>query len=181
MRRFRALIVVLVAMWLVEALNLVVGHRLNAFGLLPRSGPGLVGIVTAPFLHAGLSHLASNTASIAVLGGLVSLYGERSFINVTAFVTLTGGTAIWFFARSAFHVGASILVFGYFGYLLARGWHERSATSIVVALAVVALYGGLLWGVLPSRGVSFEGHLFGLLAGVGAAFLRLGRTDSVVS
>ncbi len=73
-------------------------------------------------------------------------------------------------SRSAVHIGASGLVFGYFGYLVARGWYERKLGSILLAIAVIILYGGLILGVLPARGlVSWEGHLFGLIAGVLAA------------
>ena len=77
---------------------------------------------------------------------------------------------MWLLGRSAVHIGASGLVFGYFGYLVARGWYERRLGSILLAIAVIILYGGLILGVLPARGlVSWEAHLFGLIAGVLAA------------
>ncbi len=176
LRRVRALAIVLIAMWLVEVVNWALGHRLNAYGIEPRTVGGLGGILAAPLLHASFAHLASNTVGLAALGALVSLRGERCFVVVTVFVALAGGLATWLFARSAFHVGASLLVFGYFGYLLTRGIVERTASALIIALLVATVYGGLLFGVLPSRGTSFEGHFFGLLAGAGAASLRLTGT-----
>ena len=173
LERWRALFVLLVAMWLIELINLALGHRLNQFGILPRTASGLTGVVAAPFLHASLSHLASNTAGLVALGGLVALRGERPFLRVSLFIALVGGLATWLLARGAYHVGASLLIFGYFGYLLARGVIERTPAALLVALAVAVLYGGLLWGVLPSAGTSFEGHFFGLIAGVGAASVRI--------
>ncbi len=178
LKRWRSLAIGLALMWAVAVVNALLGHRLNAFGILPRDVDGLVGIALAPFLHGGFSHVASNTAGLLLLGGLVAMRGERSFVAVSVFVALVGGLATWLFARSAYHVGASLVVFGYFGYLLARGVVERTPGAIAVALLVIAAYGGLLWGVLPARGVSFEGHLFGMLAGIGAASLRIGATNS---
>ena len=88
-----------------------------------------------------------------------------------------GGVGVWAFGRSAIHIGASGLVFGYFGYLVARGWYERKISSILVAIVVIVLYGGLIVGVLPTPGlVSWEAHLFGLLSGVMAARYQRGNT-----
>jgi membrane associated rhomboid family serine protease len=80
---------------------------------------------------------------------------------------LLSGAALWLLGRSAYHVGASSVLFGYFGYLVARGWYERSVTALLVAFLTLVLYGGIVWGALPMRSyISWEGHLFGLLAGV---------------
>ena len=102
--------------------------------------------------------------------------GSKTLIGVSLFVVVLGGLLAWFVGRPAVHIGASGLVFGYFGYLLAQGWYERSFVSIVVAVAVLLLYGGMIFGVLPQGGfISWEGHLFGLIAGVLAA--RMGRDE----
>jgi len=86
------------------------------------------------------------------------------------------GAALWLLGRSAYHVGASSVLFGYFGYLVARGWYERSVTARLVVLLTLGLYGGIVWGVLPTRPfISWEGHLFGLLAGVLVARLATPR------
>ena len=93
---------------------------------------------------------------------------------------MVGGVAVWGLGRTAIHVGASGLVFGYFGYLLAKGWYDRKPSSILIAIAVLLLYGGLIFGIIPTRGfISWEAHLFGLIAGLLAARLtkKKGRTE----
>ena len=168
----------LTVIWAVEILNGFMGHRLNEWGILPRATQGLIGIPLSPILHGSFNHVLSNTIPFLVLGGLVGLRGSQALMGVSLFIIVVGGVAVWLLGRSAIHVGASGLVFGYFGYLVASGWYDRRPSTILAAVAVIFLYGGLLFGVLPTRGfVSWEGHLFGLLAGVLAARLmrREGR------
>ena len=158
------------AIWVVELVNGSMGHQLNAWGILPRTIHGLAGIPLSPFLHGNVSHVTSNAITFLGLGGLIGLRGRLVLLRVSLFIILLGGVGVWAFGRSAIHIGASGLVFGYFGYLVARGWYERRLGSIVLAIAVIILYGGLVVGVLPTPGlVSWEAHLFGLIAGVLAA------------
>jgi membrane associated rhomboid family serine protease len=166
-------LVFVVTMWLVELANLVSGYALVGFGIQPRLPSGLWGIIFAPFLHGSLAHLVANTVPFLVLGWLVALRGLREFFFVTGWVMLIGGGAVWLLGRPfSVHVGASGLIFGYLGFLLARGVLERSVLSVVLSLVALLLYGGAIWGVLPvSERVSWEGHLFGLLAGVAAGRL----------
>ena len=146
------------------------GHQLNAWGIFPRSVHGLAGIPLAPFLHGSFGHVISNSIPFLVLGGLIAFRGRQVLLRVSFIVIGVGGSAVWLLGRSAVHIGASGLVFGYFGYLVARGWYERKLGSILLAIVVIILYGGLILGVLPARGlVSWEAHLFGLIAGVLAA------------
>lgn len=154
------------AIWCVELLNILLGRALNVFGILPRVLHGLSGVLAAPFLHVGPGHALANTVPLLVLGWMVALRGSVRFLRVAALVTVLGGLAVWLLGRPGYHVGASGLVFGLFGYLLAGAWYERSLQACAAALLALALYGGLFWGLVPSRGVSAEGHLFGLLAGV---------------
>ncbi len=170
MSRFRALGALLMILWLIEIVNLLTGHRLNGFGLTPRTLDGLPGIALAPLLHGSLAHLASNTAGLIALGGLVALRGERHFVAVSVAIALLGGTLVWLLGRPALHVGASGLVFGYFGLTVGRAWHERTWDAVVIGLAVIGLYGGMLWGLSPLQGhVSWEGHAAGLVAGFAIA------------
>ena len=156
--------------WVVEIVNASMGHQLNAWGIFPRSVHGLAGIPLAPFLHGSFGHVISNSIPFLVLGGLIAFRGRQVLLRVSFIVIGVGGSGVWLLGRSAVHIGASGLVFGYFGYLVARGWYERRLGSILLAIAVIILYGGLILGVLPSRGlVSWEAHLFGLIAGVLAA------------
>jgi membrane associated rhomboid family serine protease len=112
----------------------------------------------------------SNTIIFLGLSSLIAPRGSKILLWVSLFIILLGGVGVWVLGRSAIHVGASGLVFGYFGYLVSRGWYERRPGSILVAIAVIVLYGGLIVGVLPVPGfISWESHLFGLIAGVLAA------------
>ena len=182
------LLVVFVALlWGIEAVNgLLLGHDLNDYGLSPLALPyrglsnwelsasylagSVRGILLSPLLHGSFSHLLSNTLTLIPLGAVVAARGAKTLAGVSLFVVVLGGLLVWLVGRPAVHVGASGLAFGLFGYLVARGWYERSFVSILVALIVVMLYGGMILGVLPQGGfVSWEGHLFGLIAGVMAA------------
>ena len=115
----------------------------------------------------------SNTIPLIILGGLTITAGSKRFWTTTVGITLLSGVLVWLFARGAYHVGASGLIFGYFGALLTRAVIERSILSIVIAFVTITLYGGLFWGILPIRShVSFEGHLFGLIAGIAIVWLE---------
>lgn len=162
-------------MWVAEIVDLLLFLHLERYGIHPRAVLGLVGILAAPFLHADFAHLMLNSLPFIVLGGTVLLSGIRVFWGVTIFVTLVGGLGVWLFGpKFTNHIGASGLIFGYLGFLLARGVFEKSFLSIVIALAIMVGYGGLLWGVLPGQdGVSWQSHLFGFLAGVAAARLTV--------
>ena len=154
-------------LWAIECVNMLLDHRLNRWGILPRTLTGLRGIPLSPFLHGSFTHLILNTVPLITLGSLVAFYGTRVFLTVSLWIVLLSGAALWLLGRSAYHVGASSVLFGYFGYLVARGWYERSVTALLVALLTLMLYGSIVWGVLPTRFyISWEGHLFGLLAGV---------------
>jgi membrane associated rhomboid family serine protease len=158
--------------WGVEILDRYVFQGgLDDFGIIPRTTLGLRGILFAPFLHGGFPHLIANTAPFLLLGWFVMLQETSDFWIVTALTMLVGGLGVWIFAEpGSIHIGASILIFGYLGFLLFRGIFQRNLPSIFLALLAGVLYGGTLWGVLPTRaGISWQGHLFGFLGGVIAA------------
>jgi membrane associated rhomboid family serine protease len=121
--------------WTVELVDRVAyGGSLERFGIHPRDLPGLWGILAAPLLHAGWLHVAANTGPFVVLGWLVMLRRISDFVVVTALATLIGGLGVWLFgAPNSIHVGASGLIFGYLGYLLARGYFERSLGAVCSA------------------------------------------------
>jgi len=159
-------------LWAIEVINFLVGHGLNQYGLLPGTTRGIWGIFLSPFLHGSFSHLILNTVPLIVLGWLVIIRGVGTFLLVSLTIIALGGLGVWEFGRQAYHVGASGLIFGYFGYLVARGYFEKSPGAILVSVVVVLAYGGLVWGIFPNQpGVSWEGHGFGLLAGAVAAWL----------
>ncbi|MGK7885465.1 MAG: rhomboid family intramembrane serine protease, partial [Crocosphaera sp.] len=160
--------------WITELIDIfILQGRLNQYGIKPQSLIGLRGILFAPFLHGGLPHLIGNTVPFLVLGWLVMLQETKDFWIVTALTMLVGGLGVWLFAApTSIHIGASILIFGYLGFLLLRGYFQRNWPSIFLSVLVAFLYGELVLGVLPSaRGISWQGHLFGFLGGVLAAKL----------
>ncbi len=176
--RLQPVLVLVGVIWAVEIVNLLTGHVLVSWGILPRSLSGLIGIPLAPLIHGGLWHTLSNTVPLALLGTLTLASGRKRFWQTTIAIALLSGALVWLFAREAYHVGASSLVFGYFGAILARAFTERSLSSMAIAFATLVIYGGLLWGLLPLRNhISFEGHLFGFVAGIAVVWIgrRLAR------
>ena len=171
-KKIQPVLILIALIWIVEVVNLLLGHRLVSWGILPRSLTGLIGIPLAPMLHNGFWHAVSNTVPLLILGALTLAGGKRRFWETTVNVTLLSGALVWLFAREAYHVGASGLVFGYFGVILARAYMERSITAIAISIVTVMAYGGLIFGILPLRSyVSFESHLFGLIAGFAVVWL----------
>ena len=159
------------ALWITFGVNALLGGALLQFGIVPRTRDGLLGIVFAPFLHANLNHLMSNTVPFLLFGWLVMLRDSRHFLPVALYSMLGAGLLAWGFgAPNSVHVGASGIVFGFLGFLLLSGWYARSFTSIALSMLVAAVWGGTVLGVLPGTpGVSWQGHLGGFLGGVLAA------------
>jgi membrane associated rhomboid family serine protease len=158
-------------MWVVEVVDQIAGGSLERYGIEPHTADGLVGILTAPFLHAGFGHLLANTVPFLVLGGTIALSGLARVVATTAIVALVGGLGTWLVAPSGTdHIGASGVVFGYATYLIARGLFSRNGLHLAVGVVVIALYGAtLLFGLIPADGISWQGHLFGGVGGVVAA------------
>jgi len=167
--------------WGLEILDTILLGFLDRFGIQPRSVSGLPGIVTSPFLHLGFGHLISNTLPFLVLGGIVLIGGRKVFFTATLFIIAVGGMALWTLGPAATnHVGASGLIFGYLGFLLARGIVERSGFWIIVSVVTLVLYGGMLSGLLPGqKGISWQGHLFGFVAGILAARVMFTREKAL--
>ena len=160
-------VAILALIWAVHLLNMLFGGALNQFGIIPRNISGLPGILFAPLLHKGWLHIISNSLPLFFLGWLVLQQGVARFYLVSSIIVVVGGAAVWLLARSAIHVGASGLVFGYFGCLLGFAYYQPNVKNILIAFVTLFFYGGMIWGVLPLQAmISWESHLFGLLAGV---------------
>ena len=159
------------ALWVAFGVNMLLGGALLRFGIVPRTSDGLIGILAAPFLHANLAHLTANTVSFLLFGWLVMLRDRRHFGVVTLMAMFGSGLLSWTLgAPGSVHIGASGVVFGYFGFLLLAGFYARSAGSILLSLGVAVLWGGTVFGVLPGTpGISWQGHLGGFIGGVLAA------------
>jgi membrane associated rhomboid family serine protease len=162
-----------IIIWLIEMIDWILGGNLDHFGIIPRQLIGLRGIIFAPILHGGFGHVAANTIPFIVLGWFVLLKGFRPFAIVTALAVIVGGIGTWLLApSSSIHIGASGLIFGFLGYLIFRGYFERSWQSIAWSILVFFIYGGMLLGLLPTAlPVSWQMHLFGFVGGGLAAYL----------
>lgn len=164
-------------LWAVEIADRVTTGSLDRYGIRSRTDEGLGGIAVAPLLHAGWGHLEANSGPLLVLGFLVAVVSTARFVGVMAWSWLVSGLGVWAVGPSnAVTVGASGLVFGLLSYLLVAGFLERRPTGILIAVAVFILYGSVLLGVLPGQpGISWQGHLFGAVGGVVAAYTLADR------
>jgi membrane associated rhomboid family serine protease len=164
-------------LWAIEIVDAVGPRSLDSYGIRPRSEEGLWGILVAPLLHGGWGHLEGNSVPLLVLGFLVAVVSTARWFAVVAWAWLVSGIGVWLLApASSVTIGASGVVFGLLTYLLVAGFRERSATRILVSVGVFVLYGGLLLGVLPTDArISWQGHLFGAVGGVLAAYAHTGR------
>ncbi|CAN5684951.1 rhomboid family intramembrane serine protease [soil metagenome] len=170
LRPYVVVALLVAVMWLVEIVDLLPHTNLDQWGVRPRQLDGLVGIVTSPFLHNGIPHLISNTIPFLVLGGFIATSGIARYFQVTGLIALVAGLGTWLIGPSGTdHIGASGIVFGYVTYLIARGLFEKRLVYLAVGAIVVFLYGGVLWGLVPRPGISWQMHLFGAVGGVVAA------------
>lgn len=170
-------------MVVLQVINTLTGSALTrTFGITPRDGDGLIGVVLAPLLHSSWGHLAGNLVLVLILGFLVMLGGARQFVGVTAVVWIVGGLGVWLTApANSVTIGASVLVFGWLAYLVVRGVVTRDPWEIVLGLVLLVLYGSLFWTGIAGAAfgpgsVSWQGHLFGAVGGVLAAVL-VARAD----
>lgn len=162
----------LLLLWGLLLLNAVLGYRLNIFGIYPRRIPGLVGIATSPFLHGSAGHLFFNSIPLVVLSALIMVKGHPYFFQVTVMIALLGGLLTWLFGRSAFHVGASSVIMGYWSFLLFEAFMYRSMMAIILAVLCLFYFGTLFTNIFPQEErTSWEGHLFGLISGIVVAYV----------
>ena len=169
-------------LWATQIVNAANNYSLDRFGLRPRRIDGLWGILTEPFLHASYGHLFSNTIPFVMIGWVLLLSGVRTWLTVSALVLVLGGLAAWLVAPGGAHVvivGASGLIFGWLGYLIARAYFSRKLKWIIVAVLVLSFFGTLLTSLLPSVGphVSWQSHVCGFAAGILAGAVLHQRRD----
>jgi len=140
--------------------------------LKPGDWKQFYGVITIIFAHGDLKHLVFNIIPLFVLIFLLVFFYLRISLQVIGFVVLMGGIGVFLFASGGYHIGASGLVFGLITFLISSGFIRQNRSLLVVSLLVVMFYGGTLWGVFPlSPGVSWEGHLYGAIAGFLAAII----------
>lgn len=178
LRKFREALIVmgafLAVIWILQVVNWAVGYRLDSeFGILPEHASRLPEIFTAPFLHFSWQHIEGNSVPLFVLGVLAAYRSLVRFLFASLIIAVTSGMAVWLFqSGNELTVGASGLIFGYFGYVLVRGFFDRNLVDIGVGLVAGALYWTILQVAIPGTpGVSWIGHVGGLVGGVLAAWL----------
>lgn len=165
--------VVVALLWVLELVDTITAHALDGLGIRPRSLTSLGSILAAPLLNFGWQHLASNSVPLFVLGMIIIASGWREFWVSLVCATLGSGLLVWLIAPSgSITAGASGVVFGWLVFVLLRGLFNRRIGQVLVALVVLAIYGGVLWGMLPGQlGISWQGHLGGAIGGAVAAWL----------
>ena len=169
---FEAWLIAFAALWGTNIINWLLGSKLNILGIYPRHPLGVLGIIFSPILHQNFTHLFFNTIPLFMLGLAILARGAPIFCQVTFFVVIFGGLAVWLFARRAIHIGASGVVSGYFGYILATAFFEPSFTALILAIAMLYYFGSIFLGIFPQEAkVSWESHFFGFLSGIGAAYV----------
>lgn len=168
------------AMWALEVADYAMDGRLDQYGIRAHDEHDLPQIFSAPFLHGGFDHLIGNTVPFLILGFLAASRGIAKFVAANLAIIVIGGLGVWFTGTpGAETLGASILIFGYFGYLVGRGLFERHLLDIGIAIAVMVFFGTMLYGVLPSNPmISWQGHLFGLIGGFLASWMLRRRSTN---
>jgi len=154
--------------WLVKSIEFATDADFSSFGILPRTLHGSIGILTSPFIHGDIYHLFSNTIPITILGVGVLYFYPRIGLKIIILIYLMTGFWVWVAARDAFHIGASGLIYGLFGFLLTSGFIRRDRQTLAISFAVLVLYGGsMFYGFFPTNtGISWESHLMGFIAGL---------------
>lgn len=162
--------------WAVYLIDSIFSLNLNYYGIKPRSIDGLVGIVSAPFLHANLYHTLSNTIPLLILILVLSIFYPKISFRVVVLSIFFGGGLLWLLGRPSIHIGASGLIYSLAAFLVFIGIFKRSFLSILIAIIIAVAYDGLIWGVIPGNPkISWEGHLFGGMAGVFIAYMYKDR------
>jgi membrane associated rhomboid family serine protease len=177
------MLVILAVLWIVELVNAATGRGLAQWGgIRPRDVGSLTDIITAPFLHGNLEHLAGNAVALFSLGFIAAVPSIKKFLLMTLIVVVVGGLGVWLFSPSnTVSIGASGVVFGYFGYLLLRGFVDRRPVDVVVSIGIALAYAYPMWSSIGFgvTNISWQGHLSGLVGGMLAAILLRARRPKV--
>jgi Uncharacterized membrane protein (homolog of Drosophila rhomboid) len=159
-------------LWVIKISEIIFNLDFTGFGILPGSFNGMPGILFAPLIHANIKHLFSNSIPLLFLGSGIIYFYRNSSYKVILIIYLGTGILDWIFARKAYHIGASGIIYGFVTFLFFSGIIRRDTRAIALALLVTFLYGSLIWGILPvDSSVSWESHLFGSIMGIFCAFL----------
>ncbi|MFD7642275.1 rhomboid family intramembrane serine protease [Kitasatospora sp. NPDC059795] len=178
-RAFFTMFGFLCLIWAVQVANWAMdGQIALQHGILARQASSLPDLLTAPFLHLNWQHLEGNSGPLFVFGFLAAYRGVRKFLGLTALLVVTSGMTVWLFERGdVVTVGASGVIFGYFGYVVLRGLFDRNLIDSLIGLVMGASFAYLLTTAIPGTpGVSWLGHLGGLVGGLVGAWIFRTRT-----
>ncbi len=162
--------VFVINIWLIKLIEIIFNWPLTAAGIVPRSLMHLPAIISMPFLHSDFAHLLSNSGPILILGSFIFYFYRDIAWKVILWIYVLSGLWLWIGGREAIHIGASGLVYGFAAFLFFSGIFKRSTTLMTVSLVIIFLYGSMVWGFFPEffpeKNISWEGHLFGFIAGL---------------
>ena len=158
---------------IIHIVNNLTGNRLTRLGIIPRHIIGLRGIIFSPFLHGSWNHLILNSLPLLILSSLLMIHGLLALGVITVIIVLVGGVLTWCFGKHGLHIGASSLIMGYWSYTLTQAIVDFNVVNLLISLLCLFYLGHLIINIFPSgkKGISWEGHFFGALAGVLAVYL----------
>ncbi len=158
--------------WLVKFVEVFFGISFANFGVEPRTISGLKGILFSPFIHGDFNHLFNNSVPLLILGSSLFYFYRPIAFKVLFWSVIMSGLWTWISARPSFHIGASGVIYSLFGFLLMSGFIRKHYRLIAISFLVAFVYGSMIWGIFPIKeGISYEGHFWGLFAGLALAFI----------
>ena len=117
-------------MWLVKIVEILFELNFSDFGIFPLTVKGLPGILFSPFIHADIKHLFNNSLPLFFLSiALFYFYSEVAF-RVFSWTFILTGLLVWIAGRTAWHIGASGLVYGLASFLFFSGIIRRYFASL---------------------------------------------------
>jgi membrane associated rhomboid family serine protease len=174
-RAFFVMLGFIVVIWSVQIANVADGYGINSsYEIVARNVGSLPHILTAPFLHVSWTHIEGNSGPLFIFGFLAAYRGIGKFLILTVIVILTSGLAAWFFSPSnSGVVGASGVVFGYFGYIIVRGLFDRHLIDVLIGAVLALCFAYQFTVLLPQQGshISWQDHVGGVVGGVLAGWL----------
>lgn len=153
------------SVWLADFYSVIHFKR----GIEPRTYNGLLGILTAPFLHKDFNHLINNSVPFLLLGSSLFFFYKDLAHRVFFWLFIGSGVWLWCLGREGNHIGASTMVYGMFSFVTTGGFVSKNKNLLAIALLTVFAYGSMIWGIFPlplKESISWEGHLSGLMWGV---------------
>lgn len=157
-------------LWAIKLYEVFQNVKLTRFGIYPREADGMLGIITAPFIHSDVMHLLSNTFPLLILIVCLTYFYKRVALATTIIIWLMTGIAVWLFARPSYHIGASGVVYGLIGFVLFSGLFRRNTVAIILSLLILSVYSSYFTGFKKEEGISWESHFIGAIAGLITAF-----------